>query len=435
MKRGLVTVLMTLSLSACVSLRSYRTHPPNGPVEQFGDKDGHPVHIGFVELDDHGLYWTAEQLPASMKAIETAAAPHGAIVAVFVHGWMNNARDPDDENFDVNSFKYDVLAVMSQHETAAAERENRPRRNVVGVYVAWRGKSLGGPLFWLSFYDRKAAALRVADTQATVTLRGLIETARENPRSQIIVIGHSFGGLITERALGPLLVTAALRARAGALSQSWLREAPDLVILVNPATNATRALGDVWTLKNSPDIVPRRQTIFQVRGEAVSRTPLFVSLTSDTDYATGLAFPLAEYLAGVLQSFRGWGGTAMDGVFPSERTVYAKTMGHLSPIWSHDVTLTQLAEARTDPSREPAAPCPDGKATGEICFVVGRDMFTMTPRHPRFNDTHYWIMPVPKSIINGHSDVWNRVWVNMLIGMMEVLGPEAHRVGSKTLLP
>lgn len=426
MKRVLVAALVLVSLSACVSLRSYRTNPPYGPVEQppFPDKDGNLVHIGFVELDDHGLFWTDKQLPASMEMIETAAEPNGAIVAVFVHGWMNNARYPDADNVDLDNFKNDVLAVMSQHETEAARRDGRPRRNVVGVYVAWRGISVDGKLFWLSFYDRKDAALRVADTQATVTLRGLIAKTRENPRSQIVVIGHSFGGLITERALGPVLITEAMRARTGTLAGSILREAPDLVVLVNPATNATRALGDVWTLKESPEIVPRRPTLFHRRQEALSDTPLIISLTSATDTATGIAFPLAEYLEGTLQSFRSWDGTPMDGIFPSERTVYAKTMGHLPQIWSHDVTFTQLPEARSNAATEPAVPCREGDASGEICFVVGRDMFTMTPRTARFNDTHYWIMQMPKSIVNGHSDIWNPVWVNMLIGMMESLGPE-----------
>jgi pimeloyl-ACP methyl ester carboxylesterase len=427
MKRVVLAALAVLSLSACVSLRSYRTNPPYGPVEEppFQDRDGNLVHVGFVELDDHGLYWTDRQLPASMEMIETAAQPNGAIVVVFVHGWMNNARFPDQDNGDLNHFKNDVLAVMSQHETEAARREGRPRRNVVGVYVAWRGMSIKGRLFALSFYDRKSAALRVADTQATVTLRSLIAKTRENPRSQVVVIGHSFGGLITERALGPVLITEAMRLRTGgALAGSLLRDAPDLVILVNPATNATRALGDVWTLKESPEVVPRRATLFHLRQQALSRTPLIVSLTSATDNATGLAFPIGEYLEGVFQSFRGWDGTPMDGVFPSERTVYAKTMGHLPPIWSHDVGFRQLAEARTNAATEPAAPCREGEASGEICFIVGNDLFTMTPRAGRFNDTHYWIMQMPKTIVNGHSDIWNPVWVNMLIGMMESLGPE-----------
>jgi hypothetical protein len=424
MKRVVVALTIAMSLSACVPLRSYRTNPPYGPVEQppFADKDGNLVHIGFVELDDHGLYWSGEQLPASMEMIETAAEPNGAIVAVFVHGWLNNARYPDEDNGDLDNFKNDVLTVMSQHETEAARREGRPRRNVAGVYVAWRGKSLGGPLFPLSFYGRKDAALRVADTQATATLRSLIAKTRENPRSQIVVIGHSFGGLITERALGPVLVTEAMRARTGTPQASLLRDTPDLVVLVNPATNATRALGDVWTLKESPDLVPRRVTSFHRRGEALSDTPLIISLTSATDWATGIGFPAGEYLSGLLQSFRNWDGTPMKGVFPGERTVYAKTMGHLPEIWSHDVAFRQLGEGGTNAATEPAKPCPEGG--GEICFIVGRDMFTLTPRETRFNDTHYWIMQVPKTIINGHSDVWNPVWVNMLIGMMESLGAE-----------
>ncbi|HUR81919.1 MAG TPA: alpha/beta fold hydrolase [Thermoanaerobaculia bacterium] len=424
MWRWIAAALLAASLTGCVGLRSYRTEPPYGPIEKFKDKDEHDVSVGFVELDDHGLYWTDEQLPASMRMIEDAAEPNGAIVVVFTHGWMNNARYPDDSNYDLNHFKNDVLAVMSQHETEAARREGRARRNVVGVYVAWRGMSLKGKLFALSFYDRLDAALRVADTQATVTLRSLIAKTRENRQSQIMVIGHSFGGLITERALGPVLITEAMRVRTGTLAGALLRDAPDLVILVNPATNATRALGDVWTLKESPELVPPRFSLFRRRQETLTRAPLIVSLTSATDTATGIAFPIAEYLDGITHAFRSWKGTPMDGVFPSERSVYAHTMGHLPAIWSHDVTFTQLPSARTDAAREPAAPCREGESSAEVCFIVGKDMFAMTPRNPRFNDTHYWIMQIPKTIVNGHSDVWNPVWVNMLIGMMESLGPE-----------
>jgi len=44
------------------------------------------------------------------------------------------------------------------------------------------------------------------------------------------------------------------------------------------------------------------------------------------------------------------------------------------------VTFRQLGEARTDAQREPARPCNEGEASGEICFVVRRDMFIMTRR-------------------------------------------------------
>lgn len=68
--------------------------------------------------------------------------------------------------------------------------------------------------------------------------------------------------------------------------------------------------------------------------------------------------------------------------------------------------LPQLPEARSNAATEPAVPCREGEAAGaEICFVVGRDRLTMTPRASRFNDTHYWIMQMPKTIVNGHSDI------------------------------
>lgn len=69
MHRTLIAVLCLLSLTACVGLRSYRTQPPHGPVEQppFQDKDGNDIHLAFVELDDQGLHWTDRQLPAAME--------------------------------------------------------------------------------------------------------------------------------------------------------------------------------------------------------------------------------------------------------------------------------------------------------------------------------------------------------------------------------
>jgi pimeloyl-ACP methyl ester carboxylesterase len=416
MKR--LAILSLCVLAGCTSLRSYRTAPPFGPVQHFDDGGGHTIDLAFVEIDDHGLYWDDKEIDAALGMIEDAAKPapghDGAEVVVFTHGWTDNARTPDDVNTTVTEFRKDLLRRISRHEHERAQKALRLPRRVVGVYVAWRGRSIWQPLAPLSYYDRNAAAERVADTHVTATFRSLIAKTREHPTSRILIIGHSMGGLITERALGPTLVTNALVGKASA-------EMPDLVVLENQASSATEALGDIWTLRDKPPLVPQMTNAFLPL--PVSQRPIFVSVTSATDWATGLALPIGTYLGSLFQRFRSWGGTPVESSgLPGERSVYAHTVGHLSQLYSHTMTYTHVSGGTENDAPEPCDPAMMAAApVPELCFRVDHDVFAMKPVPHAWNQTHYWVMQAPKTVINGHSDVWNKVWVNCLIGLLETL--------------
>jgi pimeloyl-ACP methyl ester carboxylesterase len=412
-----LAILSLCLLAGCTSLRSYRTAPPFGPVEHFDDKTNHPFDVAFIEIDDHGLFWDDHEIAAALKMIGDAAQPDadhdGAEVVVFTHGWTDNARTPDKDNETVLEFRKDLLRRVAIHEVQRAEKAHRKRRRVVGVYVAWRGRSIWQPLFVLSYYDRNAAAERVADTHVTATFRALIEKTREQSTSRILIIGHSMGGLITERALGPTLVSNAIVGRG-------TKDMPDLLVLENQASSATEALGDIWALRDTPPLEPAISNEFLPT--PVSQRPIFVSVTSATDWATGIALPIGTYLGSLFQRFRSWGGTpvAISGL-PGERSVYAHTVGHLSQLYSHTMTYTNVGTAARLETDAPV-PCPASamQSVPELCFRVGPDVFAMKPTHG-WNQTHYWVMQAPKSVINGHTDVWNPVWVNCLIGLLETL--------------
>jgi hypothetical protein len=109
-----------------------------------------------------------------------------------------------------------------------AERSNgKPPRKIIGIYLGWRGQSLNWPLGLdnITFWDRKATALRVAQGSARELLARLRGFQRyynkkegnclpdpENPslrpdcKIRMLLIGHSFGGWILYSATSGWLI-------------------------------------------------------------------------------------------------------------------------------------------------------------------------------------------------------------------------------------
>ena len=85
------------------------------------------------------------------------------------------------------------------------------RRSIIGVYIRWRGESLSFPPginSVLTYYDCKAAAERLANNcDCFEAIGGVAREAHKNG-GRTIVIGHSFGGLVLERAAKGALTSA-----------------------------------------------------------------------------------------------------------------------------------------------------------------------------------------------------------------------------------
>ncbi|WP_347260255.1 hypothetical protein [Rudaea sp.] len=307
---------------------------------------GYALH--FVEFDDQGELFpgTGQHAPAvsQMEAFLARVRSEGEAdaatskirpvsVIVFVHGWKHNAQSSDS---NVRWFRA-MLARLAIVEN----KSNCPRR-VIGLYVGWRGDATMLPDLAkdATFWTRKKAAGRVANGQVrelfgrlraiqdirNAEWNGLVEMSRRHPAEvtsshtelacskaiRLTIVGHSFGGLIVYNSLGPSLVrdiadlNERIRDAKSPVVDPVLAREGDLIVTINPAVEAS-AFVPLWQAARAAD--PRSY-----------HAPVFVSITSANDDATGIAFPAARFFNTLLSKYpRG---------ASAERDAELKTIGH-----------------------------------------------------------------------------------------------------------
>lgn len=396
--------------SACTKQQMYR---PDNIVKGAG------YTLGFVEFDDQGEPWSPAQAERVIDVIERAnRTKNGALVMAFVHGWKNNAS-PEQEQKDGSALNgFNKLLTETVRQVNAQYPTSPPP--VVGVYIGWRGQSAKAMQVF-SFYGRRRAAARVAGTAATGTLFEILSVANRNPASRVALIGHSFGGLVVEEVVSDVM--------AGLLLGSADIETDfpaDLVLLLNPASASVQA-------KQLVDLLIRKGiTLYRVdaNGKRYER-PLLISVTSVADSATRVAFPMGTTLGTLGKRYRDYGPEfCSPGV--SQRTFQRQTAGHTEVLHSHVVTTT--------PRATPAVPGELGlrvdtdPATRElaISFDGENQRVTITKKLLTLNDTPYWIMRVPKSLIPDHSDIFRPDTIRMMAALSRATGVVAP--GARTVM-
>ena len=244
--------------------------------------------LGFVEFDDQGWFWDTNQVKAVEKMIRTKAGigqsnnAAGIVIMVFVHGWKNNAAY---DNTNVAMFRQ----TLAQLGAAEQVQTNHPARKVVGVYAGWRGLSAKlEPFQELSFWDRKNTAQKVggygAMTVLLVDLESLQQTSNDSlatnaPRTELIIVGHSFGGAAVYSAISDIVTE---RFVDTVKHGEPLKPLGNQVILLNPAFEASRHY-DLNQLAVSISQYPANQR------------PVLSIFTSEGDWATHYAFPLRTF--------------------------------------------------------------------------------------------------------------------------------------------
>jgi pimeloyl-ACP methyl ester carboxylesterase len=326
---------------------------PNRPHQYPNSVCAFPGYtLAIVEFDDQGRCYDRRQMGAladKLKRLEGG----DAIIVVFVHGWKHDSRSDDD---NLRSFQ-SVLAALAAEEG--------PRGvPVLGVFVAWRGLSLFGfGLDNLTFWDRKQAGLRVS-MGAPRELFGRLRQFRNERQRQggaplLVLIGHSFGGMIVYAALAQSLIEAA-STQSGKIVPSFA----DLILLVNPAFEAVRYLPVHDILKG--------------RGEGSfpsNQNPVFVSVTATNDWATGLAFPAGMLITRLEEATLG----------TEEKQALINTMGHLPWMLTH--ALSDAAPTTPDPTTQEIGGC-----------WLKRLRFD--PHNP------FWVASATPKIIDGHNGIW-----------------------------
>jgi hypothetical protein len=212
-------------------------------------------------------------------------------------------------------------------------------------------------------WDRQQAGHRVAQG-APRELFGRLHHWRASRQQAsgeplLLIIGHSFGGLITFTALAQSLIEAAA-SQSGEIVPSYA----DLVLLVNPAFEGERYLP-------IHDLVKERDE----GNFARNQRPVFVSVTAHNDWATGIFFPLGNFYRRFEESALG----------REEKQALIRTMGHIEWMRTHQLSI--------------AHPPGGGPAKSSL-------------RRIRFAETNpFWVVGATPEVVDGHNGIWQEPFV------------------------
>ena len=379
-----------------ISCSANRMHRPVSVEE-------HPEYsLAFIEFDDQGELWAPSQLDRALALLAKKNQSGSRVaLAIYVHGWNNSASE--EEEVEGKGSVWAFRQILARLDKDYRQRFPGQQMPIVGVYLGWRGRVSSVPLVReLSFYNRRGAAERIAGPSATEAIYRLLTTARENPGTRSVLIGHSFGSMILERALSQAVISALL-----ATPGQELIFPADLVVLFNPAGSAIQT-------KQLVDMLARNRLKtfrFDETGRRIER-PLLLSFTSATDKATRSFFPLGMGVKGVSKKFRPYGSEYCSPI-SNQKYLYSHTAGHTPSLFSHEIEvgakrygnpwpetdkgdLPPIFESEYDPITQQVA----------LSFEGAEHRFTIRRKPRARNDTPYWIMQVPSELIPNHSEIF-----------------------------
>lgn len=406
---GVIAVLLATFIAGCAPNQIYRSEFSLCSVSATSNCDEHSVQLhnagadgeytlGFVEVDDQGQLRDRKQMQAVLDTYYAAAAKDSLLINVFVHGWQHDAS-PEDAN--VASFKKS-LERLSKIEAQLATLQKRPARKIAGVYVGWRGKSISIPgLNLVTFWDRKATALEVGYMSIAELFLKLeeisnVRNAWEPPvKSRLVIMGHSFGGQAVYSATAQILASRFIDSREHKTVQDTAKGFGDLVVLLNPAFEALR-FAPLYDMSST------RCSYF------AEQRPRLAILTSETDYATKIAFPAGRFFSTLFETHdtierEFCGGKLKRRLTLEEGPADRTTVGHFDPLITH--TLTPAGDG---------GPLPIdvynnvqniwGQQSAGAASLYGRTTLThldrTAPRNPYLN------VRVDSELIADHGDIW-----------------------------
>ena len=293
--RGLFALVSSILIGGCAEYGPYHGNISGEPLNSVrGPSDGR-YKFAFIEFGDQGSALDTSQRAAAINVIRQAQRP---LLFVYIHGWMNDANSGD-----VCRFEHFIDMISRLPEVTQGNI------NVIGVYIAWRGKNLTVPgLDLLTFWNRKLAGGDVAaQNSCLATINELALAAREPGKKvhHCVLMGHSFGGLVLSNTISHSILDA---SSTGARNASpW-----DMAVAFNAADNSigTRQLMSELEYLYKYD---------STRGAYVGRTPgaeegavikedrpFLIVLQWENDQATGKFFPIGQGLANTVNLHYHW---------------------------------------------------------------------------------------------------------------------------------
>lgn len=446
-KTALLAILLALTgcagdkayrpdLTACEMSGSAAQCARNAILIHPGQTDGY--RLGFVEFDDQGQVRDRGQLDAVLKYFESIAGKEDVLLVTFAHGWHHNAG-PDDDN--VRNFSR-LLGQLAEAESESGHRQ------VLGLYIGWRGESVNVPLLnYATFWDRKNTAHKVGANGVTEVLLRLeqivnvkegiaADDVRKNHgseqcgknipkneaddgkpeskpnQSRMAVIGHSFGGAVLFTALQQILEDRFIDSRRGKTWSDTAKGFGDLVVLVNPAFEALR-------YASLHDLTRERCSYFP------QQLPKLAILTSEADWATGYSFPAGRFFSTLFESHntldRSYcSPTGTETLQLREGQADRNTVGHFAPFLTHELHATgEGARHLTDDglsSCDLKRRWASQQAGGEFDFGDSRlvHLGHAHPLNPHLN------IRVDSALIAGHNEIWDPRVVNFIRDLIAI---------------
>jgi hypothetical protein len=422
-----IGLALSLLVGSCASYGPYHANTAAEPSKSVrGSADGR-YKMAFVEFGDQGSPLDNSQRKAALEVIHKAKRP---LLFVYIHGWLNDANSNDVYRFE------HFLDTVSRFPEFTGQKID-----VIGVYIAWRGKDLTVPgLNMFTFWSRKAAGGGIAGANSCLaTIEELAVAAREPGKEyhHTVLMGHSFGALVLGNTISHSILGA--NGEGGRSSSPW-----DMAVAFNSADNSitTRQLMQEFDYLYKYDPQKRAYVSRGNLGEDATTVsenrPALVLLQSENDSATGQIFPMGQGLINVAALHFHWQKVPVPGHHGekiSENEFYSHTPGNNKYLVNYKVAslgeATPPAGLRAAENRAFEANIrqnhPDysfytsEQNTGSHPSYSKDGQYTPAPAQPAGNEVWrkwkfeytgnarvpYWVVRVPKDIIWGHGGLWS----------------------------
>jgi hypothetical protein len=447
-----VTLALAVLVAGCASYGPFHANIPGEPFKSVrGPKDGR-YKLAFIEFGDQGSMLDTSQLGAALQVIGKAERP---LLFVYIHGWQNNALSGDVCRFE------HFIDTMSRFPEMTGQKIN-----VIGVYIAWRGRDLTVPgLNLLTFWSRKSAGQIVASQNgclAAISELALAARAPDKKYHHCVLLGHSFGGLV----LGNTISHSILDAGSNGVRNSnpW-----DMAVAFNSADSSIGSrqlmaeLNYLYKYDEKRHAYVARTSL--ERGVVIEENrPFLIILQSENDQATGAYFPIGTGVYNAINLRFHWDKVSVPGRHGrkvSEQQFYTRTPGNNPYLVNYHVVplgeTTAPPDLRASENRALEAnikenvrdqifytserndghenrfcrnsnynPDEDRPSSGKEVWRRWQFVYSGNARVP------CWIVRVPKDIIWGHGGLWSDNSVAMLGALFRMHFPLE---GGRIVLP
>jgi hypothetical protein len=414
----LAVITISVILSSCTENIAYRqiklaqntglTDCAFGSAFQNKGEKGNDYYLGFVEVDDQGVFFSRDQFNNLACELTKVAESSGILISVFVHGWHHNAA-PGDKN--IEKFEQS-LATLSQLEHLFAKEKDVFPRKTIGIYVGWRGESLYWPLISnLTFWERKNTAEEIARRSVSEALLRLENIRNIQPLSlqpnRLFIVGHSFGADVVYNALSPIMLERLVNYEKRVCDSGMIKGFGDFVFLINPAFESLQYINFMGLLSEKNSYCP-------------NQFPVFAILTSLQDEATKFAFPLGRKLSTLFETYRDIKIEGQNGekIIVNQRTLDTTAIGHEEILFTHELKNNGAFKPTTPEEKLTENECDimrdlrNGWMTEQKKYVLNDVVFTPTSQHHLKNP--YLVIRVDEEIIPDHNDIYSNQVLNFM---------------------